>query len=107
VSDYLHFIEQKHNGYWSARCLDFTLYAVGDTQLEARAKLNAEISEFLFDALEGEDRAFAANLLLRRAPWQEWATYYVVSFIQNCWVFSDRIGKAFKDTIPQGPYRHA
>jgi hypothetical protein len=37
MNESLHFIVQKHNGYWSARCLDFTLYAVGESDTEASA----------------------------------------------------------------------
>jgi hypothetical protein len=76
-------------------------------QLSTRSKLHTEIEEFLYASIEGDDKEFVAQLLLRRAPWQDWALFYFVLFVQNCWLMQDRIGKAFKESVPQGPYRHA
>lgn len=43
----LHCLAKKYDGYWSARCLDFTLYTVGDTLEEVKAKLFDQIEECL------------------------------------------------------------
>jgi hypothetical protein len=50
MSNRLHCIAQKHDGYWSARCLDFTLYAIGDTLEEAKSKLIAEVQDYLLNS---------------------------------------------------------
>ena len=97
----------KHDGYWSARCLDFTLYAVGDTSEEAKAKLVEQIDEYIYDALEGEDKDFAAALLLRKAPMHDWLQYYAITLLQHCLAIHSRLGETFKTSIPHGPYRHA
>ena len=107
MNAYLHLLVQKHDNYWSARCLDFTLYAVGDTVQEAREKLDAQIEDYLYDAIEGIDKDYAAQLLLRRAPWQEWVKYYLVVFLQHFRIVSENLGEAIKSSIPQGPFRHA
>ena len=103
----LHCIIKNEGAYWSARCLDFTLYAVGETKAEAEDKLISEIQEYLYEAIEGKDKEFAAQLLLRRAPYQDWLKYYVISFLQNCKSFSTLFGQSFQTTVPHGPYHHA
>ncbi len=103
----LHCIIKNEGDYWSARCLDFTLYAVGETQEEAKEKLVLEIDEYLYQAIEGIDKEFAAQLLLRRAPFQDWALYYAISFLQNFRSFSGWFGQTFQTSIPHRPYHHA
>ncbi|MDT4330849.1 type II toxin-antitoxin system HicB family antitoxin [Methylomonas sp. MS20] len=103
----LHCLAKKHDGYWSARCLDFTLYAVGDSLEEAKAKLIDQIDEYLYDAIEGDDKDYAPALLLRKAPWQDWAVFYIIDFLQRCRSLSEWLGEAFSPNIPHGPYRHA
>ena len=51
MQDQLHCLAKKHDGYWSARCLDFTLYAVGDTIEEAKLKLAGQIDQNIYDAI--------------------------------------------------------
>ena len=106
MNDVLHCMIKNEGTYWSARCLDFTLYAVGDTQEEAKGKLSSEINEYLYEAIEGIDKEFTARLLLRRAPFQDWALYYVISFLQNCRAVSSWHGQTFQTSVPHGPYHH-
>jgi hypothetical protein len=47
-----------------------------DSLLEAKEKLRDQISEYVYDALVGEDQAFAEQLLRRRAPLVDWLKYY-------------------------------
>lgn len=102
----LHCIAKKHDGYWSARCLDFSLYAVGDSLEEAKAKLNDEIDDYLFEALEGEEKDNAAYLLLRKAGFSEWVLFYSLDFMARFNAVKTRIGEAFSPALPHGPYRH-
>jgi len=67
---------ENSQGYWAAYCLDLTLYAVGDTFEEAREKLDQAIVEYVQEAIEGADRAYAEQLLYRRAPLWSWLKYY-------------------------------
>jgi len=102
----LHCIAKKHDGYWSARCLDFTLYAVGESLEEAKQKLFVEIDEYLFDALEGDEKENAAYLLLRKAEISEWALFYALAFLDRCHALKSWIGEAFSPALPQGPFSH-
>ena len=107
MSVLLHCIVKKENGYWSARCLDFTLYAVGDSLEDVKTKLCVQINEYLYDALEGEDKRFAAELLLRKAPLRDWVTYYIVGALERVVVLRGVVGEIFKPAIPHTPFHHA
>lgn len=102
----LHCIIKKHDSYWSARCLDFSLYATGDTQEEAKTKLIDEIDDYLFDAIEGEEKDHAAYLLLRKADAKEWMLFYFLAFVARCQSLKSWIGEAFRPVMPHGPYHH-
>lgn len=54
--------------HWQAFCIDFSLGAQGDSLAEVKAKLEAQIREYVFDALCGEDREHSEYLFARRAP---------------------------------------
>ncbi len=104
----LHCIAKCHSGYWSAHCLDFTLYAVGETFDEAKAKHDAQIMEYLYDAFDGEDREFAPQLLLRRAPLRDWVEYFAVSAMAHFkWLSLIAYPKLIDLALPLPPYRHA
>ncbi len=108
ATNFLHCIAKQHNGYWSARCLDFTLYAVGNSFEEAKEKLDAQITEYLYDATEGEDRAFAPQLLMRRAPWRDWLEYYAIAAVLRfSWLKRVTWATLIDLTLPSPPYRHA
>ena len=66
----------RRNGQWLAFCLDFDLAVQGQTLDEVKGTLSLQVQEYVFDALAGEDRAHAGQLLTRRAPWFMWARYY-------------------------------
>ena len=68
---------EKKGNVWQAFCLDFNLAVQGDTAGQVRAKLHEQITEYIYDALEGEDQAYAGQFLKRRAPFKFWAKYYI------------------------------
>ena len=104
----LHCIAKRERGYWSARCLDFTLYAVGDSQAEATAKLAAQIEAYLYDAMDGEDKDHGPALLLRRAPWRDWAEYHALAWLARFPPLRRAAWATLFDAhLPTGPYRHA
>jgi len=76
------YAEREAPGVWVAMCLDFDLAAQGETLAEARAHLDAMITDYVADALTGEDRDHAAALLNRRAPWRYWLRYFVLSLVR-------------------------
>jgi len=69
---------EKHDDQWEAFCLDLTLAAQGSTFEEARQALHEQISEYIHDALVGEDREYAGYFLRRKAPLQYWLKYYTI-----------------------------
>jgi predicted RNase H-like HicB family nuclease len=81
----------ENEGYWAAYCLDFTLYATGETPEEAMGKLRVIVNEYLTDALVGEDQQYADDLLSRRASWRDWARFYWLSFLQHCRQIKDKL----------------
>ena len=72
----LRFLAASKDGQWQALCLDLCLAAQADTFPEAERKIRAMVCEYLYDALEGDDRPYASQLLSRRAPLRYWARYY-------------------------------
>ena len=82
---------------WSALCLDFNLAAQGDSFNDAKLKLEAMISDYLFDILEGEDKPYAHQLLNRRAPWPAWVKYYYLSLKDT---ITHKTNSVFNETMP-------
>jgi hypothetical protein len=85
---------------WVAVCLDFNLAAQGDTFEEVKGKLEAMIAEYVYDALAGEDKHYAAQLLLRRAPLFFWLKYYFIKLKIAVFHSTEHI---FNETMPLIP----
>jgi hypothetical protein len=62
---------------WQAFTLELGLAAQADSFGEARAKLEAMITDYLDDALGGQDKEHAWSLLRRKASPSIFARYYV------------------------------
>lgn len=92
---------------WMAVCLDFSLAAQGDSFAEARRKLDAQVHEYVYDVLVGQDRAHAAALLTRRAPAAYWLRYWRIKWQSRLAHALGRHGprrrKRFKDVMPLAP----
>lgn len=67
---------KKADDQWVAVSLEFGLAAQADTLDEVKAKLDAQIRDYVAEAL-GEDREHSAYLLRRRAPVGDYVGYYV------------------------------
>src|SRR5438132_89006 len=63
----IHYYVERRGNQWQAFSLEFGLAAQGDTREEVESKLDSMIDSYLYDALEGEDREHAYELLTRRA----------------------------------------
>lgn len=74
------YAEQREN-QWQAFTLELGLAAQGDSFPEAKHKLDQMIGSYLRDALCGEDREYAYELLSRKATWQVYARYYLFSAV--------------------------
>jgi hypothetical protein len=69
-------IAEKRGEQWQAICLDLSLAAQADTLGEVKARLESMILEYVVDATEGQDSAYADRLLTRKAPLKYWLRYY-------------------------------
>ena len=67
---------EHRDGTWQALCLDFTLAAQGDSPEGVIEKLEAQICEYVEDALVGIDKDHSKELIKRKAPPKYWAKYY-------------------------------
>jgi hypothetical protein len=74
---------ERIDGQWQAFSIDFGLAAQGDSFPDVKRKLDAMIESYLHDALVGEDREHAEELLSRKAPWQITARYMLYSLISK------------------------
>lgn len=97
----------KEGDQWQAFCIDFGLAAQGDSFQEVKAKLDGMIAEYLYDALVGEDKAYANQLLKRKAPLKQIATYYYYMAMHRIGVFKDELHMLFKTAIPLVPKDYA
>jgi predicted RNase H-like HicB family nuclease len=95
----------RHNeGQWIAFCLDFDLAAQADTFEDAKIKLESMIKEYVFDALVGEDKEYAEQLLTRKAPIVEWLKYYSYVFRSRFRHAKTGLYHLFKEPLPLTPY---
>lgn len=67
---------EKEETCWVALCLNFNLAVQGDSFEEVKTKLESMIVDYVYDALEGEDKAYASQLLTRKASYLFWIKYY-------------------------------
>lgn len=102
----LHCIAEQVGNQWQALCLDLCLAAQADTFEQAKAKLEAMILEYVHDALAGEDHAYAAQLLTRKAPLGQWARYYWYCFLSRSFHIRSNLRRLFTETLPLAPVQH-
>ena len=98
------FAERK-DGQWQAFTLELGLAAQGDTLAEVKHKLESMLLSYVTDALTGEDREHAYELMTRRATWRVYLTYYLLrcfGSIASFWDNSkDRI--FYREPMPLEP----
>lgn len=72
---------EKKGDQWQAFCIDLCLAVQGDSLEDVRQKLESMIVEYVEDALAGEDKPYAAQLLTRRAPLRYQIKYRLLAAI--------------------------
>lgn len=96
-------IAHKDGDVWVASCLDLCLAAQSETLPEAKQKLEAMISEYVYDALVGEDKEYAQQLMSRKAPMLEWVKYYYFLSLIKLGGMKDGIHQLFTEPLPLTP----
>jgi predicted RNase H-like HicB family nuclease len=94
---------EKDGDQWQAFCVDLTLAAQGDTLEQARVRLNEQISEYVHDALIGEDRPHARDLLPRPAPLRERVRYLAYSSLHRLGMMPAGNREVFIELLPIVP----
>lgn len=94
------------DGQWSAVCVDLALAAQSDSCDEAIEKLGQQIRSYVSEALVGEDKAHAYELMTRKAPLSLRAKYHYArfcSFLNTCVHRSTNVPKSFISPLPLRP----
>lgn len=94
----------KDGDQWQAFCIDFGLAVQGDSLQEVKTKLFVMIKEYLYDALVGEDKEYAEQLLNRKAPFKQLSTYHYYRLMHKIGVFKDGLHQLFKQPMPLVPH---
>lgn len=82
----VHCFYEKKDGQWQAFSLQFGLAAQADSFEEARRKLESMVRSYVYDALAGEDRDHAQELMSRKATRAVYVKYYsfmATSFLRH------------------------
>ncbi len=93
---------QQDGSQWVAVCVDLNLAAQADTCKEAVTKLNRQMVCFVRDALSGDDRPYAAQLLNRKAPLDLLLRYHWIAFKQAIHTAHERC-RSFLQPMPLVP----
>ncbi len=96
---------EKKDSIWQAFCIDLNLAVQGETRDEVRVKLQRQISSYLYDALEGEDKEYAAQLLSRKAPIVFRAKYAFYKILINFHKAKNGMNHIFNEIIPLAPHK--
>lgn len=87
---------EHKDGLWQAFCIDLCLAAQGDSFEDVRDKLHSQIVDYLNDALCGEDREFAEQLLNRKAPFSQIAKFHTFHALGRFNHFADQFLNGFR-----------
>lgn len=96
-------MEQIAADQWQAFSLEFGLAVQAESERDAKLKLERMIDNYLRDALLGEDREHAYELLTRRATWGVYAKYYVAATLTSCSAPFARARHAYREPLALAP----
>jgi len=74
-----------------------------DTFAEVKDKLDVMIAQYVYDALVGEDREYAHQLLTRRAPLRDWLKYYWYRVLSQAVAIPEEARRLFTSILPLEP----
>lgn len=97
---------ENKGDYWQAFTLEFGLAVQACGKEEAKRKLEMMIYSYLYDALVGEDRQHAVQLLNRRAGPSVYAKYYVGKVFSSLQGDSEKPARrhcAYEEPVPLVP----
>lgn len=97
---------EKKGNQWQAFCLEFDLAVQSDSFASAKKKLEQQIKSYVYDALVGEDKEFAYQLLNRKAPLSMYARFHLGHFlhvISKLFKKNDSTHKQFCEPLPLIP----
>jgi hypothetical protein len=100
------YCEEKGN-IWQAFCIDLNLAAQGTSLEEVKHRLQQQIFSYLFDALAGEDRKYAAQLLKRKAPLMFRLKYHYYKLLCKMDGAKENLCRIFDEIMPLGPLKNA
>ncbi len=92
---------ERKAGQWQAFSLELGLAAQGDTQVEAKRKLESMIRSYIEDAIDGEDQAHAYKLLSRKGTWRVYFLYQLASLANR--IGGMRESATFDESLPLIP----
>jgi hypothetical protein len=97
---------EKKDEHWQAFCIDLCLAVQGESMKEVREKLDSMIGEYVYDALAGEDKEFAEQLMTRKSPLSIRAKYYTYRTLSTVVKLIKHNIKLFKEVVPVVPQQH-
>jgi hypothetical protein len=103
---------ERKGDQWQAFSLEFGLAVQGDSMVEVRRKLESMIESYVHDALVGEDREHAYDLLAcRKATWRVFLRYYSVWALTQIahvikFMAAPKDGMIYHESLPLQPQHH-
>ncbi|TAM40873.1 MAG: DUF1902 domain-containing protein [Rhodanobacter sp.] len=94
---------ERDGDLWVTVCVDLSLAAQAETFEAARAKLHAQIQEYVYDALVGEDKIYGSQLLARKSPLGIRAKYYLYASLSSLIQFHRDAVTLFSEVLPMQP----
>lgn len=85
------------DGVWQAFSMEYGLAAQGESYADVKAKLEAMVRDYLYDAIYGEDREHQEVLLARKAPLYQRAKYQLYSFLSRLGQLRDGLHVVFSE----------
>lgn len=97
---------ERNGEQWQAFSLEFGLAAQGESAQETKLKLESMIEWYVRDALIGEDREHAYELLVqRKAHWPIFLRYYLAWAASHVVKAGAKFGMIYRAALPLEP-RH-
>ena len=106
VDTLVHCLIERKGDLWLGYTLEFGLAAQAATETAVRCKLNEMIGSYLFDALCGEDRQHASELLNRRATLGVRIKYWLVRCLAPLFTRRSQQARTYDSGVPLGPLQH-